>query len=141
MDLAVVGRIDVASQHVVVIDPTATGHPLIDALLRRIQQDRRANSEMLPRTRYPVPNGVAPPAEARARERMRAAATGQDPVDASTAVLCGLVCAMGWARPAGSPPRQVDARFDEIRRPVWAAVVIKKAIDDARSASAEAAAG
>lgn len=170
MDLALAGRIDVTGGHVVVTNPAATDHPLTDAALARIRQERRSREpqdwivrlsrdvrsavlsrlvetgllrretdrllKLFPRTRYPAPDGLESPVETNARERMREAVTGPGPVEPGTAALCGLVGAMGWARRAlpDLPPQQVETRFDEIRRTVWAANAVRQIIDDAESA-------
>ena len=112
--------------HVTVLDPAPTGHPLVDAVLRRIEQDpqprdardwivrltRDVRAAVLDRLvstgqlrreprkilpdRYPTPDGRESPVVGRARQRMRAAVTGSGPVDPPAAALGGLVDALGW---------------------------------------------
>ncbi|MEE6259976.1 GOLPH3/VPS74 family protein [Plantactinospora sonchi] len=108
---------------------------LVETGMLRRDTDRLL--KIFPRTRYPAPGGLESPVETQARRRMRDAVTGSEPVDPSTAVLCALVGAMGWAWRVlpDLPRREVDTRFDEIRRSVWAADAVRMVIDDARAAS------
>ncbi|RKR92953.1 Golgi phosphoprotein 3 GPP34 [Micromonospora pisi] len=113
---------------------------LIDAGTLRRETDKVL--KVVPRTRYPTQYGSEPPAETEARQRIRAAATRPDRVDARTAALCGLVSALGWEPHVvpDLPPMQVRNRFAEFRQSVWAANTVQRIIDDARAASTAAAA-
>jgi hypothetical protein len=168
-DLVLAARITVTGGHVMVINAAPTGHPLNDAVLRRIAQDRKARDPrdwvvrltrdarsavldrlvrtgqlrreggkilgVLPRDRYPTPDGRQSPTVTQALQRVRAAVTGPGPADPATAALCGLIDALGWGERClpDLPLQQVNGRLAEIRRSVWAADVVKDLVDEGRA--------
>jgi Golgi phosphoprotein 3 GPP34 len=91
---------------------------------------------VFPRTTYPAPGGVEPPAETEARGRMRSAVAASGAVDARTAALCALVAATGLDRKVfpDLDRKQVKARLKEIGEGDWAAAAVKKAIQDVETA-------
>ncbi|GAA0808480.1 GOLPH3/VPS74 family protein [Spirilliplanes yamanashiensis] len=114
-----------------------------DAVLERLVAQGtldRAEQKVLwvfPRTQYPVPGGVEPPAETDARQRMRAAVTSTgDVADPRTAALCSLVAAVGFDRKvfADLPRGDVKRRLKEIGRGAWAATAVKRAIEEVYAA-------
>jgi hypothetical protein len=90
---------------------------------------------VLPRDRYPTPDGQESPAVAQARRCMRLAVTERGRVDPRIAALCGLVDALGWGDRClpDLPQQQVSRRLAEIRRSVWAANVVKDLVDEGRA--------
>lgn len=88
------------------------------------------------RTRYPAAHGVEPPVETEARQRLRAAITGTADPDARTAALCALVGAVGLDRKVfpDLPRKQVKERLKRIGEGAWAAVAVKKAIEEVQAA-------
>jgi hypothetical protein len=115
---------------------------VLDELVTRGVLRREQGRVLLvfPRTKYPAPHGVEPPAETEARARLYAAvqATGfaAEKVDVRTSALCALVAATGLDRKvfADLPRRQVKARLKEISEGAWAAAAVKKTIDEIQSA-------
>ena len=91
---------------------------------------------VFPRKKYPAANGVEPPVEADARERMRAAVLGSGAVDPRTAALCALVAATDLDREvfADLDRKRVKARLKEIGEGAWAAAAVKKAIEEVQAA-------
>jgi hypothetical protein len=100
---------------------------------------RREKDKVLwvfPRTRYPAATGVEPVAETEARQRMVAAVSADGPVEPRTAALCALVAATGLDKKifADLDRRQVEARLKEIGEGAWAAVAVKKSIEEIQAA-------
>ncbi|GLY99228.1 GPP34 family phosphoprotein [Actinoplanes sp. NBRC 103695] len=91
---------------------------------------------LFPRTRYPAAHGAEPVAETEARQRVRAAVAGNGQVEPRTAALCALLAATDLDKKvfADLERRQVKARLKEIGKGEWAAVAVKKAIDEVRAA-------
>jgi hypothetical protein len=102
-------------------------------VLRR-EQDRVLL--VFPRTRFPAPGGVEPQAESDARTRMTRAVTEDGPVDPRTAALCALVKAVGYDRKvfAHLPRADVRKRLKTISEGDWAAVAVRKAIEQVHAA-------
>jgi hypothetical protein len=100
---------------------------------------RRVDDKVMwvfPRTRYPAPYGVEPPAETEARQRLVAAVNADGPVDARTAALCALVRAVKYDKKvfADLPRDRVKARLQEISEGDWAATAVKKAVEEMEAA-------
>ncbi|MFD1152363.1 GOLPH3/VPS74 family protein [Saccharothrix hoggarensis] len=91
---------------------------------------------VFPRTRFPTPDGAEPPAETDARARMTRAVTDDGPVDPRTAALCALVKAVGHDRKvfAHLPRAEVRKRLKTISEGEWAALAVRKAIEQVQSA-------
>ncbi|MEV6342127.1 GPP34 family phosphoprotein [Actinoplanes sp. NPDC051851] len=91
---------------------------------------------VFPRTRYPAADGTEPALEADARRRMRAAILDGGAVDPRTAALCSLVAATEMDRKifADLDRRLVKARLKEISEGSWAAVAVRKALQEIQSA-------
>ena len=117
------------------------GHRLPPVVLDRLVRTGRLRREsgrvlrVLPRERYPTPDGRESPAVTHARRRLRAAVLAAGPADPPTAALCGLVDALGWGPRClpDLPRQQVTGRLAEIRRPVWAANAVKDLVDERRA--------
>jgi hypothetical protein len=91
---------------------------------------------VFPRTRYPAPYGVEPPAETATRQRLVAAVAADGPVDARTAALCALVRAVKAEKQvfADLPRDRVKDRLKEISEGDWAATAVKKAVEEMEAA-------
>jgi hypothetical protein len=110
----------------------------LDALVERGVLQRQKGKVLLvfPRTTYPAPGGVEPPAESETRGRLLAAVTGTGPVEPRTAALCALLAATELDRTvfADLDRKQVEARLKEIGDGHWAADAIKKTIEQIQAA-------
>lgn len=129
--------------------PRKAGH-WIDKLSRKLSEQvldglvvggvlRREEDRVLlvfPRTRFPTPDGVQPQAETDARTRMTRAITDDGPVDPRTAALCALVKAVDYDRKvfAHLPRADVRKRLKAISEGEWAAVAVRKAIEQVQAA-------
>lgn len=91
---------------------------------------------VFPRTKYPAAGGTEPAVETAARERMRTAVLGSDPVEPHTAALCALVAATELDRKvfADLDRKQVKTRLKEIGEGAWAADAVKKSIEEIQAA-------
>jgi pimeloyl-ACP methyl ester carboxylesterase len=91
---------------------------------------------VFPRKKYPAVNGVEPVAETQARQRLRTAVLGSGPVETRTAALCALVAATDLDRKvlADLDRRRIQARLKEIGEGSWAAIAVKKAIEEIQAA-------
>jgi hypothetical protein len=122
----------------------------VDKLSKRVRQQvlnglaesgtlRREDDKVLwifPRTRYPAIDGLEPPAETSARQRLVAAVAASGAVEPRTAALCALVRAVRHDKQVfGELPRdRVKARLQEIAAGDWAAAATKKAIEEMEAA-------
>jgi hypothetical protein len=110
----------------------------LDALVERgvLQREKGKVLLVFPRTTYPAPGGVEPPAESQTRARLRAAVAGTGPVEPRTAALCALIAATDLDRKvfADLDRKQVKARLAEIGEGQWAADAIKKTIEQIQAA-------
>ncbi|MEU5691007.1 GPP34 family phosphoprotein [Actinosynnema sp. NPDC020468] len=113
-------------------DQVLTG--LVDAGVLRREEDRVLL--LFPRTRYPAPDGVQPPQETDARERLTRAVTGDDPVDERTAALASLVRSVQYDRKVFKdlPRAEVKARLKKISEGDWASEATRKAIEQVQAA-------
>jgi hypothetical protein len=92
---------------------------------------------IFPRTRFPSANGVEPPQETDARQRLAAALDGPDPVPPRTAALAALVQATGLSGKVfdGRKGRDVKKRIREMTEASlangqWASDSVRKAIEE-----------
>lgn len=87
---------------------------------------------VFPRKKYPSAGRVPPAAEADARQRMRSAVLGLEPVEARTAALCALVAATELDRKVlpDLDRRLVKARLKEIGEGAWAADAVRRTIEE-----------
>jgi len=111
---------------------------VLDGLAERGVLERVDDKIMwvFPRTRYPAPHGVQPPAETATRQRLVAAVAAEGPVDARTAALCALVRAVKYEKEvfADLPRDRVKDRLKEISEGDWAASAVKKAVEEMEAA-------
>lgn len=91
---------------------------------------------VFPRTRYTAANGVEPAPAAEAEARLRAAMTTSGAVEPRTAALCALVAATGLDKKMFKDldRKQVKARLRDIGDRDWAAVAVKKTIEEIQAA-------
>jgi Golgi phosphoprotein 3 (GPP34) len=111
---------------------------VLDGLAARGVLERVDDKVMwvFPRTRYPAPHGVEPPAETSTRQRLVAAVAADGPVDARTAALCALVRAVKYEKEvfADLPRDRVKDRLKQISEGDWAASAVKKAVEEMEAA-------
>ncbi|MGC9667949.1 GOLPH3/VPS74 family protein [Planosporangium sp. 12N6] len=107
---------------------------LVEAGVLRREQDRVL--WVFPRTRYPSATGAQPEPETETRDRLRAAVTGDGPVDPRTAALCALVRAVRLEKTAvpGVPAKQVRERLKAVADASWPAEAVRKAIEGVEAA-------
>ncbi len=110
----------------------------LDALVERGVLQRKKGKVLLvfPRTTYPAPGGVEPPAESQTRARLRAAVAGAGPVEPRTASLCALIAVTDLDRKvfADLDREHVKARLAKIGEGQWAADAIRKTIEQIETA-------
>lgn len=92
---------------------------------------------VFPRTRFPAAQGVEPPQEADARQRLNAALDGPDPVPPRTSALAALVQATGLGgkvfkgRKSGDVKKRITAMTEaSIASGQWASDGVRKAIEE-----------
>ncbi|MEU4692108.1 GPP34 family phosphoprotein [Actinoplanes sp. NPDC023714] len=107
-----------------------------------LEEEHSSVLVIFPRTRYPWVTDTEPSARADARERMRAAILGGD-AGPRTSALCALVAAVEMERKVFPEldRRMVKRRLKELSEGEWAAVAVRKAIQEVQAALAAASIG